>query len=254
MKRMFGSGALHFISPVTVLLLWEAAARAGLLDVRFFPLPSAVLAEILRMTGEGVLLADVTASLLRVFGGLVLGGFPAVVLGILMARVRLVYYLFYPLVLLTFPLPKIALIPFVILVLGMGELSKIVVVSLGAFYLILLNTYFGVKGISRVHFEVAALARYRKVDIWRHVILPGALPSIFNGVKLAVGICLILIVAAEFVGSSSGLGYRIWTSWEMFRITSMFAALFVLAALGWILNMMLGWLEGTLMPWKGAED
>ncbi len=242
---------LHLLSPAAVLLLWEGAARAGLLDVRFFPLPSAVLAEVARMARDGTLLADVSISLFRVFGGLVLGGLPAIVLGILMARVKIVYYLLYPLVLLTYPLPKIALIPFVILLLGMGELSKVAIVGLGSFYLIMLNTYFGVREISGVHFEVAAVGRYRSVDVWRYIVLPGALPSMLNGVKLAVGICLILIVAAEFVGSSSGIGYRIWTSWETFRITRMFAALFILAAVGWLLTLLLGRLERALMPWRG---
>jgi len=250
MKRTLAGGVLHLLSPAVALLLWEAAGRTGLLDVRFFPLPSAVLAEMGRLTREGVLPADVTTSLLRVLEGLALGGLPAVVLGILMARVKAVYYFLYPLVLLTYPLPKIALIPFVILLLGMGERSKVAIVGLGSFYLILLNTYFGVREISPVHFEVAAVGRYRTVDVWRFIILPGALPAIFNGTKLAVGICLILIVAAEFAGSSSGIGYRIWTSWETFRITSMYAALFALAALGWLISMALDRLEAALLPWR----
>jgi len=250
MRAHFRKMIPSLCSPVLVLVLWEAAVRAELLDGRFFPPPSAIFVNMYHLTLEGVLISDLSLSLFRVICGLLLGGIPAVVLAVLMARVRFFYYLLYPLVLLTYPLPKIALIPFVILLLGFGELSKITIVSLGAFYLVLLNTYYGVSNIDKVHFEVAKIGKYRNIDIWRFIILPGAMPAIFHGIRLAVGICLILIVAAEFIGSSSGIGYRIWVSWEMFRPAQMFAALFVLAAMGWFFNIALERLERALTPWR----
>lgn len=241
---------LNTWSPLAVLLLWEGSVRTGLADGRFLPLPTAIFADIYRLTAEGVLAGDLAASLVRVVAGMILGGLPAVVLGILMARSPFFRSLLYPLVVLTYPLPKIALIPFIILLLGLGEQSKIAIVALGAFYLVLLNTWHGVSNIDRVHFEVAKIGRYRQIDIWRFIIVPGAMPAILHGFRLAVGICLVLVVAAEFIGSSSGIGYRIWVSWEMFQLTHMFSALFVLAALGWLFNAALERMERALLPWR----
>ena len=238
MKGTLKKLALNTWSPLAVLLLWEGAVRSGLADGRFLPLPTAII-------------ADLGASLFRVVAGMLLGGIPAVFLGILMARSAFFHSLLYPLVVLTYPLPKIALIPFIILLLGLGELSKIAIVALGAFYLVLLSTWHGVSSIDKVHFEVAKIGRYRQIDLWRYIIVPGAMPAILQGFRLAVGICLILIVAAEFIGSSSGIGYRIWISWELFQITRMFSALFVLAALGWLFNAAQERLEKALMPWRG---
>lgn len=250
MRSIVGRVVLSTYSPVLVLCCWEAAARAEFVDEIFFPRPSAILLEIGKMFGDGTLSSDVTATLLRVACGLVVGGVPALVFGAAMARNRWLRSLLHPLVIATYPLPKIALIPLIVLLFGYGELTKILVVSFGSFYLILLNTYFGVKHIDPIHFDIATIGDYSRMDRWRYIIVPGALPQIFQGVRLAVGICLILIVAAEFVGSSSGLGHRVWFSWETFHLERMFGALFMLAVIGALLNGLVQRVERAATPWR----
>ncbi|MDF1554262.1 MAG: ABC transporter permease [Deferrisomatales bacterium] len=250
MKNFPRESVAYLASPVLVLGAWELAARGGMVDAVFFPPPSEIGHQLLGMVVSGLIVSDLCTSLFRALCGLLLGGIPGVILGILMARNRFIYYALHPLVTFTYPLPKIALIPLVVLVFGYGEISKVFIVSLGGFYLLLLNTYYGASAIDPIHFETATIGQYRPVDRFLCILLPGALPAIFNGFKLAVGICLILIVAAEFVGSTSGIGFRIWISWEMFQVERMYAALFALAGLGWLLTALLNGMERVIMPWR----
>lgn len=209
-----------------------------------------VMRDIAGLCASGVLPRDAAISFLRIFGGLFLGGALGLTLGALMARSRSLDWVLHPLVSLTYPLPKIALIPFVILLFGLGEFAKIFVVSMGGFFLMLINTRHGVLQIDRTYFDIAKVCAYTRADIWRFVILPGAMPSVFNGIKLASGASVLLVVAAEFIGSSSGIGYRIWVSWETFQITHMLSALFVLSVMGWSLNAFWERAEKWAMPWR----
>jgi len=250
MRRVLVKTMLSTYSPVLILCCWEALAWTGTVDEIFFPRPSTILLQIGSMFTDGTLPTDVAATLFRVLSGLFLGGIPAVFLGAAMARNPWFHSFLYPIAIVTYPLPKIALIPLFVLIFGYGEFTKILLVSLGAFYLILFNTYFGVLQIESIHFDIAFIGNYSRLDRWRYIVMPGALPQILHGVKLAVGICLILIVAAEFVGSSSGLGYRIWFSWETFHVERMFGALFVLAVVGGLLNALLHYIERVAIPWR----
>ena len=242
----------NIYSPALLLILWEILSRTGVFNPVFLPPPSVIMLTIFKFAKSGMLVRDVGISLFRILSGLIIGGIPALVLGILMGRSRFWYYFLHPLVSLTYPIPKIAIIPFIILIFGIGELSKIILVALGAFFLIFLNTYHGVSNIDKRYFDVAKIFSYTTLDRWLYIILPGAMPSIFHGIRLAIGMCFILVVAAEFIGGSSGIGYRIWTSWEAFDITGMFAALIVLSVLGGAFNTLIEQVERWTMPWKTA--
>ena len=237
-------------APALVLLLWEGLSRYGVLNAHFYPPPSAILLDIAHLFRHGSILADILISLGRIVAGLLVGGLPALILGALMARSRFFYHLLHPLVALAYPLPKIALLPYVILAFGIGESAKVFIVSIGVFFLVLLNTYHGVSQIPETYFEVAAIYRCRRLDCWRYVILPGAMPAILNGAKLATGVSFILLMAAEFLGGRSGIGSRIWMSWETFQITHMLSGLVLLSLLGWGANAFWELIERLAMPWK----
>jgi len=249
MKQIF----LNSYSPFCMLVIWEILSRRDIIPSQFFPAPSAIFYDMAVLFREGTLWTDCLATLRRILGGLLAGGIPGLVLGIAMARSRIFYYFLYPLIMATYPIPKISIIPFIILFLGLGDLAKICVIGIGSFFLVCLNTYHGVRSIPKVYFDVSHIYRLTFWERWRYVILPGALPSICNGVKLANGLCFMLVVAAEFMGSRNGLGYRIWLSWESFRITHMFSALFTLAFLAALLSV--GWemISRFLMPWDASK-
>lgn len=197
---------------------------------------------------EGIF-QDVIASLSRIFFGYSLGAFFGISLGIAMGLHRLTRLGLYPLIAATYPIPKIAILPLIMLIFGIGELSKIMVVAIGSFFLILLNTLHGVDSIQKIHHDVSSVYRIRGWAYFRHVIFPACLPSIFTGLKLAIGYSLVIVVAAEFSGANKGIGYLIWQSWETFSIHAMYAAIFVIGLLGFLFAYSIDWLERKIVPW-----
>jgi len=249
---------LYVASPLLVLALWELVARAGMIDVRFFPPPTKIFQAMIDMagrtdplTGKIELWQHLGASLSRIFWGSLLGFIPAVIIGLLMGLSPTLRAFLNPLVSVTYPIPKIAILPLLLLIFGLGEMSKIVVLAIGIFFLGLINTLQGVLQIPQIYFEVGHVYR---VGWWRQfflIVLPGAFPSIFTGLRLGVGYGLVLIVAAEFVGAKTGIGYLIWQSWEAFLVEDMYVGLILISLLGYLFNIFLERLEARFVPWSG---
>lgn len=239
-----------YLSPLGALLLWELCTRSGLLDGRFFPAPSAIIHYLIFVSpGEGIF-TDIMASLGRIFWGYLTGSLIGASLGITMGLNTTVRALLYPLIALTYPIPKIAILPLIMLIFGIGEMSKIVVVAIGSFFLVLMNTLHGVDSVAKIHHDVAKVFRVMPHNFIFRVVIPSALPSIFTGLKLAIGYSLVIVVAAEFSGADEGIGYLIWQSWETFSIKAMYAGIFVIGALGLIFSLALEFLERRLIPWR----
>jgi NitT/TauT family transport system permease protein len=237
-------------SPIVLLLVWELLVRSHLLDVRFFPAPSQVLKAVWDLGASGVLLQDVAASLTRIGAGFLIGGLAGLVVGLLMGVSRLVRAAGKPLFGVFYPIPKIAILPLVMLVFGIGETSKYVIVAIGVFFLVLLNTMAGVVNIDRIYLDVGRNFGARRIDVLWRIALPGALPFIFTGLRLGWGTGLLLIVAAEFISAKSGLGYLIWNAWQTFSVEDMYAGLLTVSALGLISFAILDVVERWLLPWK----
>ncbi len=239
-----------FASPLGILLFWEISTRSNLLDARFFPAPSSIFYYLIFISpGEG-LWTDINASLYRIFWGYLAGCISGIALGVSMGLNRTVRTIIYPLVALLYPIPKIAILPLIMLIFGIGEMSKIVVVAIGSFFLVLINTLHGVDGVAKIYHDIAQVYHIKKHNFVLRVILPGALPAIFTGLKLAIGYSLVIVVAAEFSGADAGIGYLIWQSWETFSIKAMYAGIFVIGALGLVFSLMLNFLEQRLTPWR----
>ena len=241
---------LSIASPVGLLLLWELAADAGLIDTRFFPAPSSILSLLIEMLKSGELLMHTAASLQRLFWGILIGGVPALVLGIAMGLNRWVRAVVDPLVAATYPIPKSSILPLALLIFGLGESSKIFMVAIGVFFPVAINATTGVLEINKIYLDVG---RNYKADRWSMfwtIALPGALPVIMTGFKLGIGIGLILIAIAEMIGAKSGLGYLIWSAWETFAVEQMYVGLFMIALIGFVLTLALNELERFIIPWK----
>jgi NitT/TauT family transport system permease protein len=241
---------LALLSPLALLLLWEVASRGELLDARFFPPPSAILRMLAAMTQNGELPHHLAVSVRRIIFGFVLGAAPAVAVGLAMGLSRPVRALLMPIVSAIYPIPKIAVYPLIIFYLGIGEASKVSIVALSIFFLVLLNTMAGVLGLERAYFHIARAYGARPLDTFTTVAFPGALPSIFTGLKLGMGFALIVIVGAELLGSDAGIGFLIWRSYQIFAVEAMFAGLLVTALLGWLATAGLDWLEQRALPWR----
>ncbi|MDH5546895.1 MAG: ABC transporter permease [Gammaproteobacteria bacterium] len=243
----------YTISPLLLFLTWEILSRTGMLDIRFFPPPSSILYHLFTESPDEGIFRDIVASLTRIFWGYLLGCLLGAGVGIIMGLSPFSFRLIYPVVAMLYPLPKIAILPLIMLVFGIGDLSKIVVVAIGSFFLVLMSTLNGVRNLSPVYFDIAQIHSVGlRSRVW-HIVLPGSLPSIFTGLKLAIGYSLVIVVAAEFSGANEGIGYLIWQSWETFSIKSMYAGIFVIGFFGIMFAYLLDSLENRLVTWKPSS-
>lgn len=242
------------VAPLfTLLLLWELATDYAWIDYRFYPAPSAIIIYTFS-TATDHLFDDISASLRRIAIGYIVGVLLGIMFGLLMGLNRIVRMGLYPLIAVTYPIPKIAILPLIMLVFGIDEAPKIVVVIIGSFFLVLLNTLHGVDSMGRIYHDVARVNKIRLFDYVSRIIFPGALPSIFTGLKLAIGYSLVIVVAAEFSGANAGIGYMIWQSWEAFEIKAVYSGIFVIGVIGFVFMFVLEWLERVCIPWQTGKQ
>lgn len=241
---------LSIVSPIAMLLLWELLVRTGLLDPRFFPAPSSVLKALAGLAETGQLWADLKASLGRILAGFLLGAIPGTVLGIAMGLNRWLRAILNPVIAATYPIPKTAILPLVMLLFGLGETSKIVLVAISVFFVLLINAMAGVLQIDPIYMDVGRNLKVGRFQFFRTIALPGSLPVIMAGVKLGVGISLIVIVAAEMIASNEGIGNLIWRSWSTLVVEEMYAGLLVISVLGLLFSWAMDEVERAVVPWK----
>ena len=241
---------LLLVSPIGLLLLWEAFVQLGFADRRFLPPPSAIAVRFWILLQTGELAAHVGMSLYRISIGYAIGVAPAIAIGLLMAMSRTVRYLVDPLVAALFPIPKIAIMPLLLLALGFGEASKIALVAIATFFPVIINTYAGASNIEKIYIDAARNFGATQSIMFRRIVFFGALPMIFAGLRLALGISFIVIVAAEFVAAKTGIGNLIWASWELMQVDRMFVGIVVIGILGVISTWLLQEIERMVIPWK----
>ncbi len=244
---------LSILSPILILILWEMLSRFHIIDERLFSSPLLILKVMLPLLISGELLFHMWISIKRIILGFLLGAVPGMVLGLSMGLFPFVRSFFQPLVSATFPIPKLALMPLILIIFGLGEVSKLVIIALGVFYLVLINTMSGVLNIEQIYLDVAKNYGAGKKEFYLTVAFPGALPMIFAGFKVAMGTALLLIVAAELSAAKAGIGWMIWRAYDMFDIETMFSALIVMSFLGFIFSYGLDLIEKLVIPWKNTE-
>lgn len=244
---------LGVLSPVVLLLLWEVAARTGFIDTRFFPAPSAIFDKLLVLAESGELWINTWASLQRLFWGFLVGGVPALIIGVLMGLYRPLRALVDPLIAATYPVPKSALMPLLLLIFGLGEGSKIAMVAIGVFFPVLINAVTGVREINKIYLDVGANFKASRWQVFYTIAVPGALPFIMTGIKLGIGMGLILIALAEMVGAQSGLGFMIWNAWEILSVETMYVGLLLIALIGFVFTLVMDEVERIVVPWKSER-
>jgi ABC-type nitrate/sulfonate/bicarbonate transport system permease component len=248
MSRDSSERLMGIVAPVGVFALWELLADTHLIDTRFFPAPSSIVGTFGTLIQNGQLLTNTGISLERLFLGFLLGAIPALVIGLAMGLYRPVRALVEPLVLGTYPIPKSAILPLILLIFGLGEPSKIVMVAIGVFYPVVINTVSGVLQIPRIYLDVGQNFGASRWKMFTTIALPGALPFIMTGVKLGAGMGLILIAIAEMIGAQSGLGYMIWNAWQILSVNTMYVGLIMIALLGFVLTLILNEIERLVIP------
>jgi NitT/TauT family transport system permease protein len=228
---------------------WELLARAGAISPIVAPAPSRIVAALMNELKTGELQNHLAATAARLSIGLLIGGSVGILAGMAMGLSRSLRRFADPFVAAAHPLPKIAILPIVMVFLGVGELSKVAVVALAVFFPMLINTMTGVRQISPGYFDVAKSYGATRAKLFTRVVIPASMPMILSGLRIGLNIALVVTISIEIVAASRGLGALIWLSWEVLRIEVLYAALFVTAALGICFNILMQFLLGRLVPW-----
>jgi NitT/TauT family transport system permease protein len=242
--------ALRALALAGLVVAWEGVARAGWVPALFLPSPLGVLAEGRDMLVSGELVEHLAASLGRLALGFVVGGGLGVLVGIAVGFFSVAEAVGTPLIAATFPVPKIALLPLLILWLGLGEPSKVAVIALGVFFPMAINTATGVRQADALLVRAAVSFGARRLSVIRKVILPSALPMIFAGLRLGAGTALLLLVAAEMIAVESGIGFLVLHAGNIMSTTKLMVGIVVLSLLGVLSHWGLTRLERLLVPWR----
>ena len=238
------------ISAVVILLIsWEISARAGVISAIIFPAPTLILETLFTGIISGRYTTDMYYTITRIMGGFFIGGGSGLILGMIMGWSPPIRKALDPIVAALHPLPKFSLLPMVILIFGIGESSRIAMVTLASFFPMLITTMTGVMQINPAYYEVVNNYGGNTFDEFRKVVLPGSLPFIMSGARLSLRSSLTITIGVEMIFSNTGLGSILWLAWETMRLTHMWSVLIMISILGvsftWLLNIS----KEKLTPW-----
>ncbi len=235
---------------LALVLAWEGVTRTGWVPALFLPSPLGVLSAAAEMLATGEMAVHIATSLQRIVLGFGLGALGGVTVGLAVGVFSLAEAIGNPLIAATFPIPKIALLPLLILWLGIGEASKVAVIMLGVFFPMAINTYTGVRHADPLLVRAAVSFGAGRWSVIRKVLLPSALPMIFAGLKLGAGTSLLLLVAAEMIAASSGIGFLILNAQNLMETTKLMVGIVVLSLLGVLSHWGLSGLERAVIRWR----
>jgi ABC-type nitrate/sulfonate/bicarbonate transport system permease component len=238
---------------LSLLLLLEIATRSGWVNAVLVPPPSAVAQRVFSVFRAGSVFEPLVRTMYLLTVAYAIGCVLAIATGVLMGRSPRIHGLLEPLVEVLRPLPKPALLPPLMLFLGLGDTMKITAVALGVFFPVLINTIQGVRGVDPVMVDVARTFQHPRAAVLWKVALPSAMPLVLAGMRIALGIALVLVVIAEMMAGTGGIGYLIIDLQRSFRVVDMYAWVVILAVLGYALNEIFLRIERRAIHWSGAR-
>jgi len=235
--------------PIGILITWQVLASRRLLNALFFPAPSVLLSSGWEMLKSGELAVQVGATLSRMLVGSGIGMLGGLTCGLLMGAVGSVQRSLEPIVSALNSTPKLALLPMLMLFVGVGETARIVPIALTCFIVLAMHGLDAVRSVNRAYVELARNYGADRRAMLRRVYLPASLPQVFTGLRLALGRALVLTVSVELVSSTNGIGSMIWMAWQTFSTDKLYIGVFTAAVLGVVFHNGLQWLETRLIPW-----
>ncbi len=244
----------RIVAIVVLLTAWEILPRIGVVDRVFLPPFSEVIDEWWALFISGDIWANTKASLTRAGAGFTLAIAIALPLGLLIGWFRQLAELLNPLLELFRNTAPLALLPVFVLILGIGESSKIGIVTYGCVWPILLNTVSGVKNVEPLLIKSARSMGLSSPRLFQKVILPAAVPTVFTGIRLAGAYAILILIAAELVGAKAGLGYLINYAQSNFDIPEMYAGIITISAIGLGINYLLLTLERRFSRWRVTPE
>ena len=253
-RRSGFSALLRFGSIAIFIAAWEIASRAGLLDPLFASSPSLIIEKLGDMIADGSIWPHVAASATIAALGFGLSVLVGVPLGLAMGRSKTVRDVLEPFTTALNASPQVAFLPLLIIWLGIGLSSKVALVFLGSFIIMVVNTEAGVAQVDRRLVETARSFMANERQILMKIVLPAAMPYIIAGMRLGIGRALVMVVVAEIYAATKGLGYLIFQAGGLYDTAQVFVGVVILAGAGVALNAFLRWLEKRLAPWQHVQS
>lgn len=256
-KKKFGKNNgifLPLVLPVLLVVIWKSGCDANLINTSLLPSPDHVITALVTMLGDGSLKKHVIMSTTRVFEGYAVGVTLGLLLGILAGLFKPVYQLLSSLIGMFRPIPAIAMIPFLILWFGIDETPKIIVIAIGSFWPVLLNTIQGIKSADTKLLELARVLEKNQLVVLIRIILPAALPSIFTGMRLGISHAWACVVAAEMIASAVGVGFLISYARELLQPDVLFVGVASIGLIGWAIDIVMLQLQKWVLYWHVSEE
>jgi ABC-type nitrate/sulfonate/bicarbonate transport system permease component len=239
-----------WIALALVIALWQLAGSAGWVNPLFLPAPLSIARAIYQLALNGALWQHLSYSIMRIGAGWILGTIAGVIIGFSIGLSSLARGVGITFISALFPIPKIALLPLLILWLGIGEQPKIATIALGVFFSTAISVYSGVDAVPRNLIRMAQSFNVPFHAIVRRVIWPGALPSILAGFRITASIALLLVVSAEMIGAEFGIGAFVLQAGNLMQTDQLLAGVVILSLFGLAVGRLINWLETRLLHWR----
>jgi NitT/TauT family transport system permease protein len=270
-SQLLRKTATACVVPIILVVLWEALSRSGIVSPQILPAPTQVLVRWFSYASptepfdpvkggylvwffSGELPHDAIATTLRVAVGFAIGAGLALPLGLLMGNFPGVYRLCNPLIQVLRPIPPIAYIPLAILWFGLGNPPAFFLISLGAFFPVLMNTIAGVRTVDAIYIRAARNLGANRLTLFLWVILPAATPHILTGARVGIGVAFICVIVAEMIAVNNGLGFRILEAREYFWSDKIIAGMITIGLLGLVIDTGMSRINSYLLRWHRGLD
>lgn len=240
--------------PLLGFAIWQLFTETGALNSTFFPAPTKIAADMIDQFKSSsdlqALLSSLGITMRDVAFGFVIGAVTGITAGLALGISRRAFFGFGPLVYGTFPTPKIALYPLLLVIFGLGSPAAIALAALSSFYMVCINTLSGVRFSPVLYGEVSSVFGVPKLAHYLKVVIPAAAPSIITGLRLGLSDCLVIVLAVEFIGSSVGMGAYIWNAYQILAIGQMFTGLILTMIVGGAVILLGNVVEHIAVPWS----
>ena len=250
--QQLGKGLLPWLLPILLIVIWQIASSTGLLQSRVLPAPSSVVSAFWHLLISGELWQHVKVSAGRALLGLLVGGGLGLVLGLLNGSSRVASTLLDTTLQMIRNIPALALIPLVILWFGIDETAKLFLVAVGVFFPIYINTYHGIRSVDPQLIEMGRNYGLNRWQLYKDIILPGAMPSILVGLRFSLGLVWVLLIVAETISAQSGIGYMTMNAREFLQTDIVLVGILLYALLGKLADVFAQLLERYLLRWHSG--
>lgn len=244
-------GPLHaWLVPIAIVALWQIAGGLGWISAMLLPTPLTIAKQFVNLGLSGQLWEHFQVSILRALSGFVLGGLTGLALGLSTGLGKMAERTLDPSLQMLRTVPLLSLIPLFILWFGIGEFSKILMISLGAFFPMYVNTFLGIRSVDVKLYDVSRIFQYSKLQLVIRLIIPAALPNILLGIRLSLGVSWLVLVVAEMMGTSAGIGYMIQDARAYSQTDIVFVGIIIFAIVGKLSDSVVRLLESRLLRWR----